>query len=270
MPEPVAITLAGLSATRAQPAGEPVARLLFVHGFLGHHRQFDGWLRRLSGAGFDCYAVSVRGRDGVPPEAARGATLDQFADDVTRVLRELGPDTVLVGHSLGALLACRAVAETGKAAGLVLLAPGPERAYVPAPGLLPALPWLMPRVLAGRSLRAPLWVVRQIAFNRVPANEQAELHGAMVADSGRAYRTFLLGAGLDRSRIRCPVLVIAGRDDRVIPVRVARGLARRLGGELRVLDGHAHWLPSEPGWEAIADSVAAWVRERTGVAAAAS
>lgn len=266
MPAPQDARLAGLPAARALPAGarQPV-RLLFVHGFLGHHRQFGAWLERLSDAGFECHAVSVRGRLGTPPENARGARLSDYVDDVKRALAELGPDTVLVGHSLGGLLCLKALAEGGQARAAILLAPGPERAYFPGPGTWPALPWLGPRVIAGRALKAPFWVVNQIALNRIPEPERRALHEEMVADSGRAYRTFLLGAGADRSRVRCPLLVVAGAEDRVIPVRTARGLARRFGADFEVASGHAHWLPGEPGWEALADGVAGWLA-RKGIA----
>lgn len=252
-------TLGGLPATFAGAEGQRRPRpVLFVHGFLGHHHQFDGWLRAFSSAGFDAYAMSLRGRLGSPPEGARGASLDDFVKDVLGALGELD-DAVLVGHSLGGLVCVKAAAAVGTRRPLVLLAPGPERPYVPAPGLLPALPWLMPRVLPGRAFRAPFWVVDQIALNRVPVEERRGLHEAMVSDSGRAYRTFLLGAGADRSRITGPVLVIAGEDDRVVPLRTARAMARRFGAEFRVRPGHAHWLLAEPGWEAIAQDVIAWL-----------
>ena len=256
-------TLAGLPAAAARPsAGPAAAKLLFVHGFLGHHHQFDAWLERLSDQGFECHALSLRGRLGTPPENARGVRLADYVDDVERALGELGPDTVLVAHSLGGLLAVKAIAEGAQARAAVLLAPGPERFYVPRPGLWPALPWLGPRVMAGIAFRAPYRVVNQIALNRIPEDEKQALHEAMVSDSGRAYRAFLLGAGADRSRVSCPILVIAGREDRVIPVAVARAMARRFNADFEVAEGHAHWLPGEPGWEAIADRVAEWVRSK--------
>ena len=38
-----------------------------------------------------------------------------------------------------------------------------------------------------------------------------------------------------------------------------RKIARKYGAELRVYEGHAHMVMQEPGWEAIASDVAAWL-----------
>jgi len=33
----------------------------------------------------------------------------------------------------------------------------------------------------------------------------------------------------------------------------------RVRSPIRALPGHAHWLPTEPGWEAVADGIADWL-----------
>jgi pimeloyl-ACP methyl ester carboxylesterase len=66
---------------------------------------------------------------------------------------------------------------------------------------------------------------------------------------------------VDPAAVTCPLLVLAGREDRVTPVRVVRAIARRYGAraEYRELENHAHWLVGEPGWEAIAHGIATWL-----------
>ena len=81
--------------------------------------------------------------------------------------------------------------------------------------------------------------------------------------SGRVYREMIFGTfKVDRAKVRCPVLVIAAEEDRIVSPALARSTATRYGAELRLVAGHGHWLIEEPGWERIAEDVGAWLAEK--------
>ena len=67
------------------------------------------------------------------------------------------------------------------------------------------------------------------------------------------------GVPVDAARVQCPMLVVAGREDRITPARMVRKIAQKYRAELRVYDGHAHMVLLEPGWELIAGEVASWL-----------
>jgi len=81
--------------------------IIFIHGYLGHPRQFEGLLERLEGCGADCFNLLLPGH---------GAPLDRFVktgmaewerfsfSEIERIKKEYST-VVLVGHSMGGLLA---------------------------------------------------------------------------------------------------------------------------------------------------------------------
>ena len=87
----------------------------------------------------------------------------------------------------------------------------------------------------------------------IQPEEQRDAYAKFVYDSGRAVSEvgywFLdarRAARVDESKVTCPVLVVAGVEDRSVPVKVAS------------------WLVAEPGWEEIAGYVADWLGEALG------
>src|ERR1700687_5185827 len=117
-------TIAGFPATVGRPEqprrGAPT--VLFLHGAFADHACFRGWVRHFSEAGYPSVAAARRGRLGVGPERAAGLRFDAYGDDTLAVIDALGASPVLVGHSLGGLVAQR-LAELGRARAIALLAP---------------------------------------------------------------------------------------------------------------------------------------------------
>ena len=60
------------------------------------------------------------------------------------------------------------------------------------------------------------------------------------------------------------MLVVGAAEDRICPVSVVRQVAKKYRhvATYQEFPGHAHWVVSEPGWEAIAGFCADWLKER--------
>src|SRR4051812_33841709 len=101
-----ATTIAGFPALHAGTGGR---RVVFLHGAFADEAGFAGWVPRFAAAGYDAWAPARRGRRGIGPARAAGLTFDDYVADTLAVLDALGDGEapVLVGHSLGALLAQR-------------------------------------------------------------------------------------------------------------------------------------------------------------------
>lgn len=133
MATPAPTMMAGLPGWFAAPVDRRwSAPVLLVHGSFSHHQHFGNYLTFLATEGFDAYAVSLRGRLGVAPERTRRLRFRHYFDDLVRIVGELPAGPILIGHSLGALLALK-VAELGRCRAVVLLNPAP-------PGMLTAQP----------------------------------------------------------------------------------------------------------------------------------
>jgi pimeloyl-ACP methyl ester carboxylesterase len=104
----------------------------------------------------------------------------------------------------------------------------------------------------------------------LPPDEQKETYDRFVYESGRAAAEigywFLDSKGaaeVDESEVTCPVLVIAGAEDRIVPASSVRQVAKkyRAVSTYKEFENHAHWVIAEPGWSEVAEYVAGWLKE---------
>ena len=65
-----------------------------------------------------------------------------------------------------------------------------------------------------------------------------------------------------RNAARPPLLFVSGGEDHLMPPRIQRSNARhytdRTVTEVVEIPGRSHLMPSEPGWEAVADQALEW------------
>lgn len=256
--------IAGLKVARATPrVPERPRPILLVHGMWGGSWMWDNWLGFLAARGHTCYALNLRGHHGSKPVADIGRVpFEDYVADAQGVAAALG-SPVLVGHSMGGLLVQK-LAELGDPPAAVLLTPAAPRGVFP----LATLELLrlslkhLPAMLRARPIVPAFAEAEALLFGRTPPAERPRLFEQLVPESGRMARDVAIkGVRVDAARVRCPMLAVAGRDDRITPASVVRKVAARYGAELRVYEGHAHLVMQEPGWEAIAGDVAAWIEK---------
>jgi pimeloyl-ACP methyl ester carboxylesterase len=263
---PDSIRIGDLVLDVATPARVSRLPMLMVHGIMGGAWYFAKWLEFFAARGHPSYALNLRGHHGSRPVADMGkvSVMDYVTDmrDAACGVAERhdGVRVILVGHSMGGLVAQKA-AESITPAALVLLSAVPPRG-------IPLLSWGLfrrqithvPALVASRLVIPDPADTNALFLNRLSPSEALELAPRWTPTSGRAGREMTLGSiAVDANRITCPVIVVAGADDVAIPPRIQRRIAKRYGAEFRVYDGHAHFLIWEPGWERIAADVAAWL-----------
>lgn len=247
--------------------------LLFIHGMWSTPHVWT-WLKdRYEARGYEAHAPALPFHD-LEPDAAPPAVLatvgiDDYVDALIAKLRELQTPPVIVGHSMGAMLAQKLAATVG-AAGLVLLSPAPT-AQTQSFGVAPL------RTVLGVATKKDWWKsatkidaerARWGIFNEVPADVANEEIDRLVWDSGRVLFQMSMpwadrakAARVDYDKLGMPALVIVGDHDRITPLGVARATARELGGEVdyRELEGVGHWLFHEPVREKVAGEIDAFL-----------
>jgi len=218
------------------------------------------WLYAAAHAGWDAWAVNLRGHHGSRPvpDLGRISVLDYVEDvhDCLRILRE----AVVIGHSMGGLVAQKA-AEGGRVRAAVFAASAPPKGIrVVTWGLL----WRMPRYARSILRNRPFTIGPEDAAallgNRMTPEQLAWAYPQLAPESGRAAREMALGSiAVDPAAIRCPTLVIGAEEDRITPASVERKIAARYGSEYLEAARHGHMLMLEEGWERAFGEVLAWL-----------
>lgn len=254
---------------------EKARTVLLVHGMWGGGHEWRPWRELFERRGFRCLAPTLRHHDvdpadPPPPGLATTSLLEYAADLETQVLAEGGP-VLAVGHSMGGLLVQK-LAARGLVRAAVLLAPASPAGVL---GLRPSVIRSFRRALLRwgfwrKPHRPTLAEATYSVLHRVPPPEREAIHGTFVWESGRAAAEIGLwlfdpnrASAVDPELVRCPLLHLAGVEDRITPVSVQRRTAARYGDRVtfRELEGHAHWLLAEPGWEEVAAAAAGWLSE---------
>jgi pimeloyl-ACP methyl ester carboxylesterase len=236
--------------------------LLLLHGAAcGAWVWAEGFASRLATAGYAVFAPGFgRVREGRP------AGLPDFTEDARAALAALRRRVVLVGHSLGGLVAQRLL-DSPAVAGMALLAP------VPPEGLA----WANWRLAMADP---PLW--RAVARMAEPAGTPAEaatlrraLFGPALPDGlalrhlsrmGVESRVALLQAQAPQPvapawGLGKPAVVFGGRRDPLVPPDAVVRTAAWHAAPFALMDGMAHAMMLDAGWENLADRLTIWLEE---------
>jgi pimeloyl-ACP methyl ester carboxylesterase len=243
--------------------------VVMIHGAFCGGWVFEDWREGFEAAGYKVHTPTLRYHDcGERPPRELGTTsvLD-YASDLAALLDTLPAPPVLIGHSMGGLLAQMLAAKRPVAA-LVLLAPSPPW------GVLPSTPFEIVSAqalyMAGdfwrKRLRPTHWIAAANALDLMPNHE--EVFARFVPESGQA--TFEImhwaldlqrASQVDARAVTSPILCVGGAKDRVNPPATVRRIAQRYDGRVlyEELPNHSHWLIGEPGWEKIAGRARDWL-----------
>jgi non-heme chloroperoxidase len=249
-----------------------VATIVFIHGMWAGPWVWEKFVPIFTARGHRCITPTLRHHDAPPdrPPAALGRTsLLDYVDDVERELDRLDEKPVLVGHSMGGIIA-QILASRGRARAIVLLSPMPPQGMnVLSRASLSMFRETLKRWGFWKSPSRPTFRDASMAMlNRLPPEEQAAVYERLVHESGRAgcetgfwFVDPHRAKYVDDARVTCPVLVVAGSDDALHPPRMMRATAARYGDRATYLEltGHGHWLIGEPGWREVAERIADWI-----------
>jgi len=238
-------------------------RVLLIHGAFCGGWAFDRFRRRLEAAGWDCLAPDLPGHGpGSDPNDVARLSMSDYASAVRTLIDAEPCPPILVGHSMGGLVAQLAATQTAVAA-LALLAPSAPwgiagqslEEAVSAFGLYALGPYWTQPVAPDRSL------ARLYSLDRMAPDEAEGALERMCAESGRALFETLnwwldpfLTTRVDASRINCPVYAAVGEADIIHPPATVRQTAAKLGVSAEVFPNMSHWLIGEVGFEAVADA----------------
>jgi pimeloyl-ACP methyl ester carboxylesterase len=250
--------------------------VVMVHGAFCAGWAFDRFRAPFEAAGCRVLTPDLRGHGADEPlEAVVGVSMTDYAADVAAFCTQLPEPPILIGHSMGGLVAQLAARRVQPRA-LVLLAPSApwgvtgsslEEAAT-AFGIQMLGPFSSGAVEPDREL------MKRYSLSRMPKPERDMVLKGLRCESARALRETLnwwldpfMTTSVGPGNLGIPALAIAGETDLVHPPATVRLTAERVGACFVQMPRMSHWLLGEPGWEEVADQVLRWLASEARVAA---
>ena len=246
--------------------------IVLIHGMWCTARNFARMIEGLKPRGHACHALTLPAHEvgKIHPEVGNKSLREylSFAEDYVRA-QNFGEAPILVGHSMGGLIAQQLAAKI-KPFALVLLTPATPAGIF---GLRIA------NVLSflGVLLRWGWWKRPQKlsfsgyvnrAYNGVAPGKHRALYEGMVEESGRVVLEIGMwfldparAARVDAAAVTCPVYVVSAGHDRLTPAAVVR----KLGGlypqaSLRHYPHRGHWVLDDDDTDEMTAEIANWLQ----------
>lgn len=247
--------------------------IVMIHGMMAGGWCWEGYKEFFEERGYRCITPNLRFHDMPPdksPDLHLGAlSLTDYVEDLEDEIGRLDELPVIIGHSLGGLLA-QIIGSHGLVKALVLLTPASPR------GILALRPSVI-RTFWSAQTKWGFWTkpfrltFKEMTYSilqLMPAEEQKKIYDKLVFESGRAvsevgywFFDHKRAAEVDEAKVKCPVLVIGASQDKATPISVVRKVAKKYGAvsSYKEFTGHSHWIIGEPGWQEVAEYVCSWL-----------
>lgn len=249
--------------------------VVMVHGAFCGGWAFDRLRASFEDRGWRVLTPDLRGHAASDPvDAVGGASMVDYAADVAALCGAQPEPPVLVGHSMGGLVAQMAARRTPLAA-LVLFAPSAPWG-VPGFSMEEAVTAFGVQVLSpfASVVEPDAAVMRAYSLDRLNPDEASAVIARMRPESARALRETLnwwldpfMTTSLGQGPLPVRSLALVGEHDRVHPPSTVRETARLIGAELRVLPKMSHWPFLEGRRDDVTAEVLRWLDETARAAA---
>ncbi|MDH5510136.1 MAG: alpha/beta hydrolase [Nitrospinota bacterium] len=248
--------------------------IFMIHGMWAGSWAFEKYVPFFEERGYNCVAADLLYHDvdpKAPPPPELGTTgLEDYVDDLEAKIRKLPQPPIIMGHSMGGLLAQK-LAARGLGKAIVLLTPA-------SPAGIMALRWSVIVSFQEAFRRWGFWRTPFLAsfdimvysvLHQTPVADQKLYYDRMVHESGRVIFEigFWLvdttnGAAVDETKVTTPMLVVGAGQDRITPAAVVRNVATKYAhvSEYHEFSEMAHNVIGEPGWEKVAGYTHEWLK----------
>jgi alpha-beta hydrolase superfamily lysophospholipase len=206
-----------------------------------------------------------------PPETLSELTLSDYVDRMSEkaaaLEQETGEKPVVMGHSMGGLIA-QLLAARGDASAAIFLTPAQTPDCQVQDLRLMITFWSI--LKSGRkkipenSYKVGKFGFKWGVMNEVPKARHDEIYAQARFDSGKVYRDLAEPPAIDAADINVPTLTIGAGKDRATIVKAVRRVGQKYSegpcpGDYLEYPGNAHWIVDEPGTDKVVADILGWL-----------
>lgn len=251
--------------------------IVMIHGMWGSGEVWDDYRDYFEALGYRVITPTLRlhgakYREVAPKELGTVSILDYVAD-LEKEIKALNEQPIIMGHSMGGLIA-QILASRGLASKLVLLTSAPPAGVL---ALRPSSTRTFLSVLRvwgfwKKPMRLTFEEAKYGILGLLTPKQQAEEYGKYSFESGQAAFEIAFwpldgnkATHVDAKAITCPVLIISGGKDKIVPKSVVKQIAKKYQKTTDVtykeFKKFAHAIHQQRGWQEIAGFVADWMKK---------
>lgn len=251
--------------------------VVFITGAFVTHHGWDQWRTYFEEQGYKTVAPAWPYKD-LPAEVLRDRqpydtdladlTLAELVDHYLDIVQSRGEKPIVIGHSLGGLIA-QIIVNRGQAAAGVAIHPVPPLGIIPYEFSFLRAGWKSLGLFTSlRKTYLMSFEDWQYAFvNGMPLPEQQKAYiENVIPESKRVVRGGLTSAAkVDWNKPHAPLLIISGDQDNIIPASLNLRNFKRYPQSGSVVEykefaGRNHFVLGQPTWKEEADYIISWLR----------
>jgi pimeloyl-ACP methyl ester carboxylesterase len=211
--------------------------VLLVHGACNASGVWRYWRERLEARGHRTHALDLRGHGAAPCADLGRVRMSDYVADVDQAARALPAPPVVVGWSMGGLVALMYAAVV-PVPGVLALGPSTPGPLLEAPSAEPPRPGTFgPEAYGITDPRAPV----QPTMPDLDPEEVAVALRSLGRESALARQERRQGVWFDPRGFRGRVLIGGGERDEAFPPAACRRVARFLAADYLEFPGASHW-----------------------------
>ncbi len=274
----LATTLQTFSQTKTGSTMEkPISSktVVFIHGLFLNDQSWSDWESFFKEKGYTTYAPTFPGHDGAPsalrnnaPDGLGEVTFTDVVNKMEAFIATLPEKPILVGHSMGGLVAQKLI-EKDLAEAAVIISSAPPKGVITLKFSFAKSNLGLLNPLKGNSVHHPTKKWFHFAFANTLSREESDnfFDQYAVPESRNIPRETLGKAGkIDFKKPHAPMLFISGGEDHIIPASLNTSNFKRYkdDGSIRehkIYQDRDHLIALGEGWEEVASYAYDWLKK---------
>jgi pimeloyl-ACP methyl ester carboxylesterase len=248
--------------------------IVFVHGLFLNNESWKEWETFFGEKGYTTYAPNYPGHDGNPSELRKNApenlgnvTFSDVVNHFEKFIQTLPEKPILIGHSMGALVAQKLV-EKELAEAAVIISSAPPKGVITLKFSFAKSNLGLLNPFKGNTVHYPTKNWFHYAFTNILSRAESDriFDKFVVPESRNIPRETLKKAGkIDFKKPHAPMLFISGKEDHIIPASLIKKNFKRYKDEksvreYKIFEGRDHFIAGEDGWQEVASYTYDWIK----------